>query len=53
MRIRKHLQGTFKDDKSEGLAILPSIKMTIDCYVNEKIFGLCGVEYYQDPFCIK
>ena len=48
-RILRYLKGT----KDEGMVLHPKNNMKVDCYVDADFAGLWGIEYDQDPTCVK
>ena len=48
-RILRYLKGT----KDEGMLLRPKNNMKVDCYVDADFAGLWGIEYDQDPTCVK
>jgi hypothetical protein len=48
-RILRYLKGT----KDKGMMFRPSKDFAVDCYVDADFAGLWGIEYDQDPVCVK
>ena len=48
-RIIRYLQGT----KDKGMILCPNDSLEANCYVDADFAGLWGVEYDQDPICVK
>jgi hypothetical protein len=48
-RIIRYLKGT----KDKGMVFKPSDDFAVDCYVDADFAGLWGIEYDQDPVCVK
>lgn len=48
-RILRYLKGT----KDKGMLFKPTDDFAVDCYVDADFAGLWGIEYDQDPVCVK